>query len=347
MVKPADVLGLTRGYKLEPHDDEAVEYYLLRRLLGQELPLEGIILEDDPLSAPPWELLNKHELEDNAFFFAHGQTIDSKGSRNKRTCAGGGCWEGQKVLVDDKELIVPDSGMEITWKKYQLNFHNDGEKGSTGWVMHEYSVTAPPDLASSSLRLYRILFSGHGKKRKREPDDYGRDHDGGARAATRQPIDEESELHLLEERISASADFGRSSEDQDGYGNAGNATEDHHLLGSSHDLGRSWFLPGGDHGVGPAAATSGQDAPAAGVIHEFAGADDGVATVEGTLPSSGAMDESFLDIELPENINFDEFFAFDEVCGLEGHLDGQFSGTSMHTQFSGMQPRPNPYYMSC
>uniref|UniRef100_A0A8R7UD08 NAC domain-containing protein n=1 Tax=Triticum urartu TaxID=4572 RepID=A0A8R7UD08_TRIUA len=120
MVELADVLGLTRGYKLQPHDDEVVEYYLLRRLLGRELTLEGIILEDDPLSAPPWELLNRHGREDDAFFFAHGQTIDGKGSRNKRTCAGGGCWEGQKVIVDDKQLIVPDSGMEITWKKYHL-----------------------------------------------------------------------------------------------------------------------------------------------------------------------------------------------------------------------------------
>ncbi|KAF7013790.1 hypothetical protein CFC21_027840 [Triticum aestivum] len=329
MVNPADVLGLTRGYKLEPLDEEAVEYYLLRRLLGQELPLEGIILEDDPLSAPPWELLNKHEREDDAFFFAYGQTIDSKESRNKRTCAGGGCWEGQKVVVDDKELIVPDSGMEITWKKYQLNFHKDGEKGSTGWVMHEYSVTAPPDLASSSLRLYRILFSGHGKKRKREPDDYGHD-DSGERAATRQAIAEESD------QIPASHSV--SPQYQDCYGNAANATEDHHLLGSSQDLG-----------VGPAASTSDQEIQdaQAGVLYEFAGADGGVAPVAGTLPSSSAMDESFLDIELPENINFDEFFAFDEVCGLEGHLDGQFSGAGMHTQLPGMQPRPNPYYMSC
>nr|XP_020182522.1 NAC domain-containing protein 71-like [Aegilops tauschii subsp. strangulata] len=269
IVKPADVLGLTRGYKLEPHDDEAVEYYLLRQLLGQELPLEGIILEDDPLSAPPWELLNKHELEDNAFFFAHGQTIDSKGSRNKRTCAGGGCWEGQKVVVDDKELIVPDSGMEITWKKYQFNFHNDGEKGSTGWVMHEYSVTAPPDLASSSVRLYRISFSGHGKKRKREPDDHG-DDEGRARAATGQAIPEEQ----MPASHSHSSLF---PQDQDLYDGAAidgiqwpPVTSSEHLLGSSQDLGRSWFLPGGDLGVGSAAATSDSDQGASAcVMHHW------------------------------------------------------------------------------
>ncbi|XP_044452646.1 uncharacterized protein [Triticum aestivum] len=273
MVEPADVLGLTRGYKLQPLDDEAVEYYLLRRLLGEELPLEGIILEDDPLSAPPWELLNRHGREDDAFFFAHGQTIDTKGSRNKRTCAGGGCWEGQKVVVDDKQLIVPDSGMEITWKKYHLNFHKDGERGSTGWVMHEYSVTSPPYLASSSVRLYRILFSGHGKKRKRVPDDHGRDDDGGARAATWQAI---ADLDLLEKQVSAS--YSVFPQDEDGYCYAANATEDHHLLGSSQDNGRSWFLPGGDRGVGPVRATSDsdQDAPA-GVMHEFAGGDGGVA----------------------------------------------------------------------
>ncbi|KAM0873408.1 hypothetical protein ACQ4PT_038090 [Festuca glaucescens] len=183
-------LGLSPGFKFDPDDDELVEQYLLRRILCQQLPLEGVICEDDPLSATPWELLKKHKREDDAFFFANGQTKHGKGNRLKRTCVGG-CWEGQKPLVDGDRLRVPDIGTEITWKKYMLNFHSNGEKGSTGWVMHEYSITAPDDLASSSLRLYRIRLNGHGKNSKRERGD-----DGGAQERADEP-------DILEEHISA------------------------------------------------------------------------------------------------------------------------------------------------
>ncbi|KAM0881834.1 hypothetical protein ACQ4PT_032693 [Festuca glaucescens] len=149
-------LGLLSGFKFDPDDDELVEQYLLRRILGQQLPLEGVICEDDPLSATPWELLKKHKREDDAFFFADVQTKHDKGSRQKRTCVDeGGCWEGQKAPVDGERLRVAGSGTdEITWKKYMLNFHHHG-----GWVMHEYSITSPKDLASSSHSVASAVHS--------------------------------------------------------------------------------------------------------------------------------------------------------------------------------------------
>ncbi|KAL5198055.1 hypothetical protein ABZP36_001567 [Zizania latifolia] len=150
----------------------------------------GVILEADPLSAPPRDLLKDHGRKaDEAFFFAAVQAKSGKGSRQKRTVVGGGCWQGQRVCVDGERLCVPDGGLEIGWCKYLLNFRADGERGSTGWVMHEYSITAPADLAASPTRLYRIRFSGYGKKRKREPDcPGGHDDDGRARAAPRRAV---------------------------------------------------------------------------------------------------------------------------------------------------------------
>uniref|UniRef100_A0A0E0EAV1 Uncharacterized protein n=1 Tax=Oryza meridionalis TaxID=40149 RepID=A0A0E0EAV1_9ORYZ len=61
--------------------------------------------------------------------------------------------------------------------------------------MHEYAITAPSDLASSPIRLYRVRFSGHGKKRKRQPELLGArvhddDVDGGQRAAPRRAVAE-------------------------------------------------------------------------------------------------------------------------------------------------------------
>ncbi|KAL5198809.1 hypothetical protein ABZP36_002321 [Zizania latifolia] len=184
--------GLPPCMKFDPADDELIARFLLPRIQGKKLSFDGVILEADPLSAPPWDLLKHHGRKgDEAFFFAAVQAKSGKGSRQKRTVVGGGCWQGQRVCVDGERLRVPDAGLEIGWRKYLLNFRADGERGSTGWVMHEYSITAPADLAASPTRLYRIRFSGYGKKRKREPDcPGGHDDDGRARAAPRRAVAE-------------------------------------------------------------------------------------------------------------------------------------------------------------
>ncbi|CAO2182763.1 unnamed protein product [Urochloa humidicola] len=179
-------LGLPPGFRFVPTDEEVVAHYLLRRIRCQPLPA-GDILEDDPLSAPPWLLLAKHGRKGDAFFFAAGKAMNNKGTRQKRSCAGGGTWEGQGKRKNakgggegEKRPRLRVGGEEIEWQKYALNFHEEGIKGSTGWVMHEYSIASPPDLAASPMRAYRIRFSGHGRnaqKRKRSELDWGSDEE--------------------------------------------------------------------------------------------------------------------------------------------------------------------------
>ncbi|RCV27539.1 hypothetical protein SEVIR_5G336900v4 [Setaria viridis] len=204
----ASKLGLPPGFRFVPTDEEVVVHYLLRRIQNQPLPV-GDILDDDPLSAPPWLLLAKHGRKGDAFFFAEGQAMKGKGSRQKRSCAGGGTWEGQGQRKaakgrEGEKLRVRVDGEEIEWRKYALNFQGEVIKGSTGWVMHEYSITAPPELAASPVRVYRIRFSGHGKnaqKRKRNEIDWASDEEeevyqGAARAAARPAVAEPDALFV-------------------------------------------------------------------------------------------------------------------------------------------------------
>ncbi|CAL5002579.1 unnamed protein product [Urochloa decumbens] len=194
-------LGLPPGFRFVPTDDEVVAHYLLRRIRRQPLPA-GDILEDDPLSAPPWVLLARHgRTKGDAFFFAAGQAMSGKGAtganRQKRSCAGGGTWEGQgkrrkNAAAGGEGARIRVGGEEIEWRKYALNFHEAGIKGSTGWVMHEYSIASPPSLAASPMRLYRIRFSGHGRnaqKRKRSDLDWGSDEEEEEEVAVAEPSD--------------------------------------------------------------------------------------------------------------------------------------------------------------
>ncbi|KAG0513530.1 hypothetical protein BDA96_10G110800, partial [Sorghum bicolor] len=171
MAAAACAPGLPPGILFSPEDEVAVGHYLLPRLQGWPLPIDGLILDDDPLSAPPWELLERNGRKEQAFFFAEGQARCGKGTRQRRTCAGGGWWEGQKTCAEGDKLRVPGcggGGIEAAWRKKAFNFHSgsgggDGKR-STGWVMHEYAVTGPEDLARSPLRLYHIRLSSYGRK---------------------------------------------------------------------------------------------------------------------------------------------------------------------------------------
>ncbi|CAM0875251.1 unnamed protein product [Alopecurus aequalis] len=161
-----EIPGLTAGFKFEPDDEEVIGIFLLPRLRGEPLPLEGVVIDDEPLSAPPWKLFSRNgrDKANSAYFFAPG---DAANSRKVRSCAGVGTWVWQNREETGKLRI----GDEIfAWEKVRFNFHLGSRRsGSTGWVMLEYSVDGPGDCAS--FKVCHISFTGHGQKRKRVPDD--------------------------------------------------------------------------------------------------------------------------------------------------------------------------------
>uniref|UniRef100_K3Z0R4 NAC domain-containing protein n=1 Tax=Setaria italica TaxID=4555 RepID=K3Z0R4_SETIT len=157
------------AFRFRPKELELVEFYLLPRARGQD-PYPGVIIEDDAAgSSLPWDLFERHGLgsEDEAYFLVRTSEAKKPGARQDRSCDGGvGSWKIQSSL--EKSLLV--GGEKISCRKSNLNLHMGKGKngGSVGWVMHEYSIAAPP--CPSLVKICHIAFTGHGKKRKRVPD---------------------------------------------------------------------------------------------------------------------------------------------------------------------------------
>ncbi|KAL6640161.1 hypothetical protein ACP70R_022010 [Stipagrostis hirtigluma subsp. patula] len=173
MSAEAAVLGLPPGFRFRPTDEELVELYLLPRARGHPALFPGVVIDDDTAaSARPWELLERHGRTDGegGYFFVRSRSSDAQaGARQDRHCDGGGTWRGQKRVYCDLRV----DGEKIEWSKNNLSLQlGQGKKsGSSGWVMHEYTITSPP---CPSLKICHVAFTGHGQKRKRVPED---DHD--------------------------------------------------------------------------------------------------------------------------------------------------------------------------
>nr|XP_020194649.1 NAC domain-containing protein 53-like [Aegilops tauschii subsp. strangulata]XP_045090293.1 NAC domain-containing protein 53-like [Aegilops tauschii subsp. strangulata] len=166
MAPVAEIRGLTPGYKFMPADEEVIEFYLIPRLRGQPLPLDGVIIDEDPRSAPPWKLFERNGLDEvdveHAFFFTSGEYAKSA-KRKVRACAGG-TWVGMKVGNKGKLRL---GGETFAWQVYRMNYlWGAGRRtGSTGWVMLEYSISHRPTVLPSRCArspLAAMARSGNG-----------------------------------------------------------------------------------------------------------------------------------------------------------------------------------------
>ncbi|PVH66147.1 hypothetical protein PAHAL_1G160600 [Panicum hallii] len=171
----AKALGLPPGVRFDPTGDELVEFYLLPRALGRPPAVPGIIIEDAAAATTsashPWKLLTRHRRTDDgaAYFFERASSSDDAkvGARQYRSCGSRWKWVGQRRWPD--EALPPRGGEQVSWRKCALNLQEGRRKsGSTGWVLHEYTVASPQ--CPFPVKLCHVAFTGYGYKRQRVPD---------------------------------------------------------------------------------------------------------------------------------------------------------------------------------
>jgi len=159
--------------KFDPTDEDIVAQYLLPRAVGVPNAYEHAVIDDDPYSCPPWELLRRHGHagSDQAFFFVPPRDMSRNAGRVSRVVnpaapgGVGGVWRGQKG--EDKVLVIVRGDargpeLTVTFRRYNLSYYRKGDRRSSGWVMHEYHVVHP-ELRPGAV-VARIKITERAKK---------------------------------------------------------------------------------------------------------------------------------------------------------------------------------------
>ncbi|KAF5803639.1 putative transcription factor NAM family [Helianthus annuus] len=133
-------VGLPPGFRFHPTDEELVNYYLKRKVHGQEIELD-IIPEVDLYKCEPWELAEKSFLpsqDPEWYFFGPRDRKYPNGFRTNRATRAG-YW---KSTGKDRKVTGqgPNHGA-IGMKKTLVYYRGRAPQGiRTDWVMHEYRL---------------------------------------------------------------------------------------------------------------------------------------------------------------------------------------------------------------
>ncbi|XP_057463943.1 NAC transcription factor 29-like [Actinidia eriantha] len=120
------------GFLFRPTDKEIIQHYLLKKQMGVELPLNGVIQEGDVFSE---EVLSEvfRSSETHVYFFTQLKKKSVKGSNHDRT-VGKATWRCESVTdicFNEKTVIG---------KKRILDYINPGSIGHRDWNMKEFSL---------------------------------------------------------------------------------------------------------------------------------------------------------------------------------------------------------------
>lgn len=138
---------LPPGFRFHPTDEELVNYYLKRKIHGQEIELD-IIPEVDLYKCEPWELSEKSFLpsrDPEWYFFGPRDRKYPNGFRTNRATRAG-YWKST-----GKDRRVMCQSRAIGMKKTLVYYRGRAPQGiRTDWVMHEYRLDDKECLESSS-----------------------------------------------------------------------------------------------------------------------------------------------------------------------------------------------------
>ncbi|KAJ6375982.1 hypothetical protein OIU77_000867 [Salix suchowensis] len=123
-------VGLPPGFRFHPTDEELVNYYLKRKISGQEIDLD-IIPEIDLYKCEPWEL-------------AETRSGTSSGPGTGNIPTGSGLTERLELdtgSLPGKDRRVSCQNRAIGMKKTLVYYRGRAPHGiRTDWIMHEYRL---------------------------------------------------------------------------------------------------------------------------------------------------------------------------------------------------------------
>ncbi|KAL9423066.1 hypothetical protein AB3S75_035207 [Citrus x aurantiifolia] len=166
------------GFQFRPSDEELIEHYLKKKVLGIFIPLAEYFIRDCNLyEEKPSEIWNSHggpflNADEDLYFFTQLKKKSSKGSRiDRKVGSSGGTWQGEDA---GKDIVNGQSKIKIGSKK-RFRYEKKGCEDHGAWIMHEYTLHLPKNQATNYVlcRLRKNQPTGHGimnygsaKKRK-------------------------------------------------------------------------------------------------------------------------------------------------------------------------------------